>query len=381
MDFRLTEEQVSLRESIIRFARSELSHDIRSFETNGSFPWDAWRKCAEMQIMALPFPERYGGCGADFLSTVHAMQALGYACRDAGLVHAIGTQILCGLQILLFGGEEIKDKYLPLICRGEKVFAQAITEPASGSDALSMATRAERQGESYVINGSKIFISNGPIADAVIVFAVTNSEKKALGGISCCIVEKGTPGFKQCKPFEKMGLTTLLNGELVFENCMIPLERMLGKEGQGGIIFSESMEWERTLLPAAHIGTMERVCETSVKYVKERSAFGKSIGSYQSVANKIADMKMNIELGKLIVWKAAMLKGQGKRASLESSVCKLFVSESLKKACLDAVQVHGGYGYMTEYEIERDLRDSIASTIYSGTTEMQQNIISRLMGL
>lgn len=381
MDFEITDEQKVWRETVVRFAQKELAYDLADLEKGGDFPWEAWRKCADMQLMAMPFPEEYGGCGADFLTTVLTLNSLGYACKDAGLVHAMATQILCGLQILLFGGEEMKKKYLPVLCRGEKVFAQAITEQDSGSDALSMRTRAEKRGEAYILNGSKVFITNGPMADVVVVFAVTDPEKKTLGGISCLVVEDGMAGFQKERPLKKMGLTTLQNGELFFDNCVVPSTSLLGREGQGAIIFNESMEWERSLLPAAHLGTLERIFEISVKYAKERKAFGKHIGSYQSISNKISGMKVNIELGKGILYKCAVLKDSKKRASLEASICKLFISESLKQACLDAVQIHGGYGFMCEYEIERDLRDSIASTIYSGTSELQHNIIARFVGL
>jgi len=381
VDFELTDEQKLWQETVIKFSREQLAYDVTPYEQSGEFPWEAWRKCADMQLMGLPFPEEYGGCGADFLTTVLSLKALGYACKDAGLVHALATQILCGQQINLFGSEELKRHFLPMLCRGEKIFAQAITEPGSGSDALSMRTRAEKQLDQYILNGSKTFITNGPMADVVIVFAQTDPQKKTLGGISCLIVEDGMAGFQKSTPLKKMGLTTLQNGELFFDSCMVPQERLLGKEGQGAIIFNESMEWERSLLPAAHLGTLERVLETSLSYAKERSAFGKNIGSYQAVANKITSMKINLELGRGILFRCANLKDRRKRAPLEASICKLFISESLKQACIDSVQLHGGYGYMCEYEIERDLRDSIASTIYSGTSELQHNIIARLMGL
>ena len=382
MEFVLSEEQTELREAVIRFARQEIGHDLSSCDKEGSFPFDSWQKCADMQIIAMPFPEEYGGCGADLLTTVVILQALGYSCRDAGLVHALATQILCGLQIHLFGTDEQKQRFLPPLCRGETVFAQAITEPGAGSDAIgAMQTRATKSADGYLLNGSKMFISNGPIADVVIVFALTNPEGSRLGGISCFLVEKETPGFTRCPPIEKMGLCTLQNGELVFDDCRVSASALLGREGQGAIIFNESMEWERSLLPAAHLGTLERILETSVDYARKRSAFGQPIGKYQAVANKIVEMKVAYELGQLILYKAAALKGQGKRAAMEASIAKLFISEGLKQSCLDAVQVHGGYGFTKEYEIERDLRDSIAGTIYSGTSEMQQAIISRLLGL
>ena len=262
------------------------------------------------------------------------------------------------------------------------IFAQAITEPASGSDALgALRTRAERTADGYRLSGTKMFISNGPIADVVIVFALTDPETPRLGGVSCFLVEKETAGFERCRPIEKMGLCTLQNGELVFDGCPVPESARLGREGQGAIIFNESMEYERSLLPAAHLGTLARVMEGCVAYARERSAFGQPIGKYQAVANRIVDMKSTLELGRLILYKAATLKGQGKRAALEASLAKLFISEGLKRACLDAVQVHGGYGFTREYDVERDLRDSIAATIYSGTSEMQQAILSRLIGL
>ncbi|MBE0500931.1 MAG: acyl-CoA dehydrogenase family protein [Desulfuromonadales bacterium] len=381
MVLELTDEQKIWRETLVAFSRQELDYDMTAYEKGDLFPWEAWRKCAEMQILAQPFPEEYGGGGVDFMTTMISLNALGYACKDAGLVHAIATQILCGLQILHFGSERLKQRYLPLLCRGEKVFAQAITEPGSGSDALSMRTSATKKRDTYILSGSKTFITNGPIADVVIVFAVSDPEKKSLGGISCLVVEDGMKGFEKCRPLKKMGLSTLQNGELFFDNCVVAFEQLLGKEGQGAIIFNESMEWERSLLPAAHLGTMERILEISVTYAKERHAFKKPIGSYQSVANKLSSMKMNLELGKGILYRCAALKDNRKRAALDASICKLFISESLKQACLDAVQIHGGYGYMSEYEIERDLRDSIAATIYSGTSELQHNIIARFLGV
>ncbi len=377
MDFSFSEEQAVLRETIIRFALKEINPLVEG----DHFAREAWAKCGEMQLMGLPFSEEHGGCGVDFLSTALGIYALGYACRDAGLVHAVVTQILCGLQIRQFGTEEQKKKYLPDLCSGRRIFAQAITEAGSGSDALAMRTQARWEGGAFLLNGSKMFISNGPLADVVIVFAVTNPEARTLGGISCLIVEKEFPGFERCRAMEKMGLKSLQNGELVFEDTPVPAENLLGREGQGAIIFNESMEWERSLLPASHLGTLERIFETCARHARERNAFGQPIGKFQSVAHKIAEMKMNLELGKLILFKSASMKEQKKRAPLEASIGKLFISESLKKACLDAVQIHGGYGYMCEYGIERDLRDSIASTIYSGTSEVQKNIIARLIGL
>ncbi len=378
MDFSLNETQVTLCESLKAFARRELNENVHENDAASQFPWEGWKKCADMGVMGLPIPTLYQGQGVDILTTVLCLEALSSGCKDSGLIHAIIAHMLCALQILSFGTEEQKQKYLPRACRGELVFAQAITEADSGSDALNMKTKADKNGNGYKLTGAKMFISNGPIADVVLAFAVTNSERKNFGGISAILVEKGDTGFAQCKAMEKMGLRTLQNGELVFTDCMVPADRVLGREGLGMPIFMEGMRLERTLLFACHLGVMQRSLETCVKYSEERKQGGQPIGKHEFIMDKIARMIMNLEMARLILYKSAWLIDQKKRSDLEASISKLFISESLKNACLDAVQIHGAYGYMKEFEIERDLRDSVASTIYSGTTEIQKIIISRL---
>jgi len=381
MDLTFSSEQRELRKAAIDFARRELNPGVIERDRLGIFPRELWEKCAQQRILALPFPAHFGGDGFDFVTTVSVFQALGYACKDSGLIHALASQVICGIQLLLFGNESQRANLLPDLSSGRLIYAQAITEPGSGSDAFAMRTNAIKAGDSYILNGTKTMISNGPVADRAIVFAVTNEKKKALGGTSCFLVSKTNPGYSTGKPMEKMGLRTLENGELIFTDCQIPRTSILGHEGQGMIIFNESMEWERTLIPACLLGELERVLEECVQYAKERIAFGQPIGNFQAISHKVATMKMNLELGRLALYNAANLKNQRKHAALESSIAKLFISESLKQACLDAVQIHGGYGYMTEFEVERELRDSIVSTIYSGTSEMQANIIARLAGL
>jgi alkylation response protein AidB-like acyl-CoA dehydrogenase len=380
-NFTFTSEQQQLRNAMINFARNELNPGIGERDRAGIFPRDLWDKCVNQRVIALPFPEKYGGDGFDFLTTVAVFHALGYACKDSGLVHALASQVICGIQLLLFADESQKESLLPDLCSGKLIYAQAITEPCSGSDAFAMQTNATKLEGQYILNGTKTMISNGPVADHVILFAITDQSKKVLGGVSCFVVTRGTPGFSKGKPLEKMGLRTLQNGELFFNDCKVPLTALVGREGQGTMIFNESMEWERTLIPALLLGELERVLEECVNYAKERTAFGKAIANFQAVSHKIAAMKVNVELGRLALYNAAYLKNQRKHATLESSIAKLFISESLKQACIDAVQIHGGYGYMTEFEVERELRDSIVSTIYSGTSEMQANIIARLAGL
>ena len=381
MNFAFTDEQKRIRKTIIDFARRDLNPGMVERDRMGTFPRELWKKCADMRILAIPFPESLGGDGFDFVTAVAVFHALGYACKDSGLVHSLATQVICGIQLHLFGNKEQAAQLLPDLASGKLIYAQGITEPGSGSDAFAMQTFATRTDSGYKLNGTKIMISNGPIADRALIFAVTDRAKKSLGGISCFLVSKGDAGFSTGKPLEKMGLRTLTNGELIFTDCYVPATSIVGREGQGAILFSEAMEWERTLIPACLLGVLERILEECVQYAKERKAFGQPIGDFQAISHKIAMMKMNAELGRLALYNAAYLKSQRKRAALETSVAKLFISESLKHACMDAVQIRGGYGYMVEYEVERDLRDSIASTIYSGTSEMQANIIARIAGL
>lgn len=381
MDAFFTEEQLELRRVVGELARRELNPGVEERDRGGVFPLDLWQRCCEMKLPALALPESFGGCGFDFSTTVAVFHALGHDCKDSGLVHSLATQTICGMQINAFGNSEQKDRLLPDLASGERIYCQAITEPGSGSDVFAMRTAAAKRDGGYMLSGAKTMITNGPVADRALVFAVTDPAKKVLGGLSCFVVSNEDPGFSAGRAMEKMGLRTMANGELFFDDCLVPASALLGREGQGAIIFNETLEWERILIPACLLGQLERVLEECVRYARERKAFGQSIGDFQAVSHKIARMKMNAELGRLAVFRAAALKDQRKRSALESSVAKLFVSESLKQACLDAVQIRGGYGYMTEYGVERELRDSIASTIYSGTSEMQANIIARMAGL
>jgi alkylation response protein AidB-like acyl-CoA dehydrogenase len=381
MNFTFTPDQVAMRKTIVDFARQELNPGAAERDRQSLFSRQLWDKCAAMHLLALPFPEQYGGDGFDFVTTVAVYHALGYACKDAGLLHALTAQLICGLQIVLFASDEQKAALLPDLAAGRLIYAQAMTEPGSGSDAFAMHTSAQKTESGYLLNGAKTMISNAPVADRVLLFAVSDSEKKAFGGISCFIVARDAAGFSAGKAMDKLGLRTLTNGELVFSDCQVPASALIGRAGQGAMLFTEAMEWERTLIPACLLGEQERILEESVRYARERRAFGQSIGEFQAVAHKLARMKMNAELGALALYSAAALKDQHKRAALETSTAKLFISESLKQAALDAVQLRGGYGYMTEYEAERELRDSIASTLYSGTSEMQLNLIARLTGV
>ena len=382
MDFSYSEEQTALRDSIVRFARAELNSGVVERDRAGTFSLELWRKCGQMNLLGLPAPESFGGAAADPLTCAIALEALGYACHDGGLVFSICAHMLaCVVPVWKHGSEAQKQRWLTGLCDGTFVGAHAITEPDSGSDTFAMRLRAERDGLGWRLNGSKTFISNGPVADVVVVFAITDAEKRFHGGVTAFLVDRSTPGFAAGQRFAKMGLRTSPVGELTFDNAWLPDDAVLGTIGGGTAVFGTAMEWERALLVAAHVGTIERLLETSVKYARTRNQFGQAIGKFQAVAHKVADMKVQLEAARLLVYRTASRLTSSRSISLDASITKLFVSETLVKTALDAVQLHGGYGYMEEYEVERALRDAIGSTLYSGTSEMQRNIIGRWLGI
>jgi hypothetical protein len=382
MDFSLNEEQKILYENIIRFAQQELNQGVVERDREQTFSRELWCKCGEIGIQGLPVPDQYGGSGLDALSTAIALEALGYGCHDSGLVFSLCAHLLsCVVPVWQYGTEEQKQRYLPGLCDGTLIGVHAMTEPGSGSDAFSLRTRAEPDGKSFRLNGTKMFISNGPIADLVIVFAMTDPEKGYYGGVTAFLVENGSPGFRVSQKFEKMGLRTSPLGELVFEDVRLPADAVLGGVGAGSTLFTHAMDWERICLFASHIGTMERLLEKSIEYARTRTQFGQPIGKFQAISHRIVDMKVQLEAARLLIYKAAWRLGHVKNVSMDASIAKLYVSESLLKTALDTVQIYGGYGYMTEYEVERALRDAVGSTLYSGTSEMQRNIIARWLGL
>ncbi|CAH2395201.1 acyl-CoA dehydrogenase family protein [Mesorhizobium ventifaucium] len=382
MDFALNEEQRILRGQILRFAQDKLNKDVRQRDRDQVFQRELWGACAQMGLTGLPVPQAYGGAGLDSLSTAIAIDALGYGCEDSGLVFSICAHLLaCVVPIWKFGTEEQKNRYLPGLCDGTLIAANAMSEPESGSDAFAMQTRAEPHGDGFLINGTKTFVSNGPVADVAVVFAVTDRAKGYFGGITSFLVDRALPGYRVAQKFEKMGLRTSPIGELVFEDVFVSKDAVLGGVGGGSRLFAHSMDWERACLFASHIGTMERLLEKAVAYTRTRRQSGQAISKHQAVAHKIADMKMQVEAARLLVYKAAWGLERSQSVSLDAAVSKLFVSESLVRTTLDVVQVFGGYGFLSEFDVERAVRDAIGSKLYSGTSEIQRNIIAGWLGL
>jgi alkylation response protein AidB-like acyl-CoA dehydrogenase len=381
MDFSLSTEQRELKAAAIAFARRELDQDLVKREDVGELSLQAWKACAQFGIQGLPVPVELGGGGADILTTVLVMEALGYGCHDNGLIFSLNAQMWSlELPLVKFGSPAQQQAHLPGLLAGDLIGVHAMTEPESGSDAFSMRTRVERCGDDYVLNGTKLYITNAPVADVVLVFAA-HPGKPRMAGISAFLVEKGTPGFTVSRSLEKMGLRTSPMGEIVLDDCRVPAANRLGPEGAGMAIFNSSMSWERSCILASALGTMQRQLEACVTHGRTRKQFGQAIGKFQGVASKVADMYLRLEAARLLVYQAAWLGQQGGPALAEAAAAKLFTSEAFVQSSLDAIQVHGAYGYMKESGIERDLRDAVASTIYSGTSEIQRVILSGMLGL
>jgi alkylation response protein AidB-like acyl-CoA dehydrogenase len=381
VDFALSAEQRELTEAAAAFARRELNQDLAKREDAGEFPRDAWRACAAFGIQGLPVPAEMGGAGADILTTALVMEALGYGCRDNGLLFSLNAQLWSvELPLVTFGTPEQQRAYLPGLVSGELIGGHAMTEPDSGSDALSMRTRAERRGDHYLLNGTKQFITNAPVADVLLVYAAVQG-RPGMAGLSAFLVDAETPGLMVSGGVEKMGLRTSPTGEVALTDCLVPAASRLGPEGAAMAIFNSSMEWERSCLFASSVGAMRRQLDACVAYARTREQFGQPIGKFQAVSGKLADMYVRLEAARLLIYHVAWLKQQGRSAPAEAAAAKLFTSEAWVRSSQDAIQAHGGLGYLKEAGIERDLRDAMASTIYSGTSEIQRVVLARMLGL
>ena len=380
MDFALSDAQHAVRTGAETFARDHLDEDWVDHDRSGRFPRDAWRRCATFGIQGAMVPASLGGRGMDVLSTVLMLEGLGYGCRDNGLPFALASQ-MWSLQAALmrFGDDAQKTRYLPRLCDGESIGAFGITELDSGSDTYALQTRVEKTDGGYVLNGRKSYVTLAPVADMAIVFATRDP---ALGrwGISAFIVDNSTPGFRTSDVVDKMGMRSCPMGELILEDCQVPEHHRLGPEGAGASIFSTAMESERGYIFACQLGAMQRQLEDAVEYARERKQFGQAIGRFQSVSNRLADMKLRLELSRMLLYKAAWLDASGHPSAMDAALAKLQLSEAFVDSSLDSIRTHGARGFITEAEVERDLRDGIGGLIYSGTSDIQRNIIARLLG-
>lgn len=381
MNFSWTEEQAEYRATVAEFATNELNNDVIGRDERAEFDAAAWKKCASFGIQGLPFSTDHGGQGASALETIMAMEALGYGSRDNGFLFSLNAHMWAGTTpIERFGTDEQKERWLPGLFDGSLISGQAITEPDSGSDAFGLSTTVRAEGTDFVLNGAKTFITNAPIADIVVVFASID-RSKGWAGLCALVVERDTPGMTVEPNYHKMGLRTSPMSGLSFDECVVPGANLIGKVGSGMIVFNHSIEWERSCILASVLGTMDRKVGECVAYANERKQFGQSIGKFQAVSHKIAEMKTRLETSRLLLYRLGWLRDQGKATSLDASMAKYYVSEAFVQSSLDAVQLHGGVGYMKEAHIERDVRDALASRIYSGTSEIQKNVIARNLGL
>jgi alkylation response protein AidB-like acyl-CoA dehydrogenase len=383
MDFALNTEQQELSRAVFDFAREELNDDLAARDGSGSFSRELWQKCSKFGLLGLPIPVEYGGQGQDLLTTIVAMESLGRGCRDNGLIFSLNAQMwACQMPLLRYGTDAQKREWLPKLVSGEAIGAHAITEPGAGSDVFSLTSRAEPIDGGYRLNGVKTFSTNAPLADLVLAFAyIERSAKDKPKLLTGFLVPRATPGMSFGQPLNKMGLRTSPMGEVAFDDCYISESARLGQEGLGAAIFNSAMEWERACIFASHVGAMERLLDDCISYSRSRRQFGKPIAKFESVANKITDMKVALEASRLLLYYAGWLHGQGKSTVMESAIAKLFVSENHVRSALDALQLFGGYGYMKEYPIEREVRDALSGTLYSGTSEMQRKIIARCLRL
>lgn len=382
MDLELSQLQQKLQDDAIRFAHSELdSDDMIVRDAEGHFSREAWQRCADFGLLRMPLPEEYGGMGFPITDVIAVMEALGYGCRDQGLLFSLNAHLwTTSIPILLYGTDLQKQKYLKSLSDGTLIGANAASEPDAGSDIFAMKTRAELKGDHYVLNGTKMFVTNAPVADMFVAYATLKPEL-GLMGITAFIIDRNTPGLSVSSSIEKMGLRTALMGKVTFNDCKIPCTNRIGREGRGVELFECSMEWERGCILATCLGHMKWQLERCMDHARKRKQFGQSIGKFQSVANLIVEMKIRLETCRPLVYRIGYLKEKNLPSLMESAIAKVHVSESYVQSSLDAIRVFGGYGYLTEHEIERDLRDSVGSILYSGTSEIQRNIIARCLKL
>ncbi|MFB6466264.1 acyl-CoA dehydrogenase [Cytobacillus sp. Hz8] len=378
MNFQLTEEHEMIRKMVRDFARNEVAPTAAERDEEAHFDRTIFEKMAELGLTGIPWPEEYGGIGSDFLAYCIAVEELSRVDASVGVMLSAHTS-LAGWPIYKFGNEEQKQKYLRPMAQGEKIGAYCLTEPGSGSDAGGMKTTARLEGDHYVLNGSKIFITNGGAAETYVVFATTDAEKGTRGGQTAFIVESDFPGFSVGKKEKKLGIRSSPTTEIIFDNCHVPVENILGNVGDGFKIAMMTLDGGRNGIAAQAVGIAQGALDAAVDYAKERVQFGKPIAAQQGVAFKLSDMATGVEAARLLTYQAAWLESNGLPYGKESAMSKLFAGDTAMKVTTEAVQVFGGYGYTKDYPVERFMRDAKITQIYEGTQEIQRLVISRML--
>ncbi|GBD39298.1 Acyl-CoA dehydrogenase [bacterium HR37] len=371
----LTEEQRMVRDTAREFAESEIKPVAARLDKEGRFPSEIVKKLAELGFMGIFIPEHYGGSGMDTLTYVLALEEISKACASTGTIMSVNNSLVCD-PIYTFGTEEQKNKYLIPLARGELLGCFSLSEPAAGSDAGSIRTTAVRDGNYYIINGTKNWVTNGPEADIIILFASTDLSKKHRG-ISAFIVEKETPGVIVGKVEDKLGIRASSTSQIIFEDCRVPVDNRLGEEGQGFKIAMQTLDGGRIGIGAQAVGIAQAAFEDSIRYSKQRESFGQPISEFQAIQFMLADMATRIEASRLLVWQAAVMKDKKLNLTKYSSMAKLYASETAMWVTTKAIQIHGGYGYTTDYPVERYFRDAKITEIYEGTSEIQRLVIAR----
>lgn len=376
-----TDEQTRAYEETLADVRDRLGDEPGRHGPRAPFTRKRWRLCGELGLLGLPIPVEYGGRGLGALDSAHLVEAFGRGCPDAGLVFGASAHLFaCAVPIAEFGRPELKSRILPALCSGDAVAGNAITEEDAGSDVSKLATTARRDGDGYVLDGEKTFVTNGPEADVFVVYATTDPTAGFLGAAGF-VVERDAPGVEVSEPFGKMGLNGCPAGVLRLVGCRVPDANVLGVPGQGGAIFQHSMTWERSCLFAGWVGAMERTLERCVEHARTRRQFGRRIGGFQAVSHRIADMKLRLEAARWLLYRACWLVDHGEDATVAVALSKLAVSEAAVQSGLDAISIFGGRGYLVDHGIEEVLRDAVPTTIFSGTSDIQREMVARGVGL
>lgn len=377
MDFQLSEEHKMLKEMVRNFAEKELRPKAAEYDRTREFPYENVKKAADLNLMGVMVPEQYGGGGMDAVSYVIAIEEISRGCASTGVILSVNNSLYCH-PVLTFGTEKQKEKYLTPFAKGDKIGSYCLTEAQAGSDASNLQTTAVLKGDHYILSGTKLFVTNGIAADGMVVFAMTDKDK-GVKGISAFIVEKGFPGCEKGKDEVKLGITCSGACEIHFDNCKVPKNNLLGKEGDGFKIAMNTLEEGRLGIASQAVGIAQAVLEESVQYSKERVQFRKPIADKQAIQWMLSDMATEIEAARLLNYKAAITINERKRYTLESSMAKLFASEVAMRAATKGVQIFGGYGYLNEYPMERHFRDAKITEIYEGTSEIQRLIVSNII--